>query len=164
MTLERSIAIIFLALCAAYGYAAFVTMQANLLPFEMNMSFLPNTMPKVLSIAGAVIALIIIFGSPSPTSSGSGSGGLQISQLKPFHIAQAVGILLAMAAYAMLLRPLGFIGSTTLFLTGTGFLLGERKLHVMLPIALSAAFLIWFLVEKLLDIVLRPWPWFIVTS
>ncbi len=161
MTLEKSIALLFLVLCIVYGYTAFVTMEDSLLPFELNMSFLPNTMPKVLSVTGAIVALVIIIGPSAAGGSGSGTGGLKYAQLEPFHIAQALGILAAMAAYALLLRPLGFIGSTTLFLTGTGLLLGERKLHFLLPIALVAAFLIWYLVEQLLDIVLKPWPWFV---
>ncbi|MEM9360416.1 MAG: hypothetical protein AAGB04_29925, partial [Pseudomonadota bacterium] len=66
MTLERGIAILFLVFCMAYGYTAFVTMQNDLLPFELNMSFLPNTMPKVLSIAGAICALFIIVGGRAP--------------------------------------------------------------------------------------------------
>lgn len=160
MTLERSIAVIFLVLCFAYGYSAFVTMQNNLLPFELNMVFLPNTMPKVLSVVGAIVALVIIFSS-SPPSDGGGAGQLDFSKLEWRHIAQAIGLLVAMAAYAILLRPIGFIASTALFLTLSSLLLGERKLHLLMPIALFAAFVIWFLVERILDIVLKPWPWFI---
>ena len=97
-------------------------------------------------------------------TSGSGSdttGQLDFSKLKWPHIAQAVGLLVAMVAYALLLRPLGFIASTSLFLICSSVLLGERKFQVLIPVALIAAFAIWFLVERLLDIVLKPWPWFI---
>ncbi|MGI9423217.1 MAG: tripartite tricarboxylate transporter TctB family protein [Hyphomicrobiaceae bacterium] len=160
MTLERGIAAIFLVICVGYGYTAFVTMENDLLPFELNMSFLPNTMPKVLSVVGAIVALVILAFS-SPPGEGGTSGQLDLSKLEWPHIAQAVGLLLAMVAYALLLRPLGFVASTTLFLAGSSILLGERKLHLLIPIALIAAFAIWFLVERLLDIVLKPWPWFI---
>ena len=158
MTLDRGIAAIFLVICIVYGYTAFVTMQDELLPFEMNMAFLPNTMPKVLSVVGAIVALVILVTSGS---GGDTTGQLDFSKLKWPHIAQAVGLLVAMVAYALLLRPLGFIASTSLFLICSSVLLGERKFQVLIPVALIAAFAIWFLVERLLDIVLKPWPWFI---
>jgi putative tricarboxylic transport membrane protein len=65
-----------------------------------------------------------------------------------------------MVLYALALRPVGFIASTTLFLAGTGWILGERKLHVMVPVALLGAGAIWFLVQEALGIFLRPLPWF----
>ena len=55
MTLERAIALIFVVVCVAYGYTAFVVMEASLLPFERNMTFLPNVLPKWLSIIGALV-------------------------------------------------------------------------------------------------------------
>ncbi|MEL6872081.1 MAG: tripartite tricarboxylate transporter TctB family protein, partial [Pseudomonadota bacterium] len=70
-------------------------------------------------------------------------------------------LLSAMVAYALLLRPLGFIAATSLFIILTAILLGERKLIRLVAIAVFAAFVVWFLVEQLLDIVLRPWPSFI---
>ncbi|MGI9523851.1 MAG: tripartite tricarboxylate transporter TctB family protein [Hyphomicrobiaceae bacterium] len=159
MTLERAIALLFLVLCIAYGYSAFVTMQENLLPFELNMVFLPNTMPKVLSVVGVLVALIIIF---SPGASGESSPGqLDFSRLKWEHITQAVLLLVAMTAYALLLRPLGFIASTTLFIAGSSILLGERRILLLLAISIVASLSIWYLVEELLDIVLKPLPWFI---
>ena len=61
MTLDRAIAIIFLVICLVYGYTAFVIIEEGLLPFELNMTVLPNTLPKVLSIIGIIIALTVIF-------------------------------------------------------------------------------------------------------
>ena len=63
MTLERAIAGIFLLLCLIYGYTAFVTMEANLLPFELNMTFLPHTMPTWLSILGVILGLVVVIQS-----------------------------------------------------------------------------------------------------
>ena len=63
-----------------------------------------------------------------------------------------------MVAYALLLRPAGFLLSTTVFLFAGSFILGERKLHVMLPVALIASGSIWHLVQEVLGIFLRPWP------
>lgn len=161
MTLERGIAVLFLAFCLAYGYTAFVTMQNNLLPFELNMSFLPNTMPKALSIAGAICALFVIIGGRAP---GDERKPILAEGLNWRNTAQAVGLLAFMVAYALLLRPLGFIAATSLFLIASALLLGERRIVTLVAISVIAAFAVWYLVEEMLDIVLRPWPWFLVVT
>jgi putative tricarboxylic transport membrane protein len=61
----------------------------------------------------------------------------------------------------LLLRPAGFLFSTTAFLAVGAILLGERKLHILLPIALIAAGSVWYLVQEVLGIFLRPWPFFL---
>ena len=66
-----------------------------------------------------------------------------------------------MVLYALALRPVGFLASTVLFLAGGSFILGERRYRVMIPIALIGALSIWYLVQEMLGIFLRPWPWFI---
>ncbi|MEL6297171.1 MAG: tripartite tricarboxylate transporter TctB family protein [Pseudomonadota bacterium] len=158
MTLERGIAVLFLAFCVAYGYTAFVTMQNDLLPFELNMSFLPNTLPKALSVVGAICASFVIFGGRAP---GDEPKQQVPDGLKAPNVIQAVALLGAMVAYALLLRPLGFIAATSLFIVGCAILLGERKVIRLVAIAVIASFVVWYLVEELLEIVLRPWPWFI---
>ena len=65
MNLERAIAGIFVVICLVYGYTAFVVMEAGLLPFERNMTFLPNVLPKWLSVLGVVVgAVVLIQSSP----------------------------------------------------------------------------------------------------
>lgn len=161
MTLERGIAILFLVFCMAYGYTAFVTMQNDLLPFELNMSFLPNTMPKVLSVAGAICALFIIVGGRAP---GDERKAIVADGLTWANTSQAIALLGFMVAYALLLRPLGFIAATSFFLIGSSLLLGERRLITLFAVSVFASFAVWYLVEEMLDIVLRPWPWFIETQ
>ena len=60
LNLEKIIALIILIICIVYAYTSFVIMQANLLPFELNMTVLPNSLPKVISIFGIVISLFLI--------------------------------------------------------------------------------------------------------
>ena len=52
MALDKWIAVFFLVVCVIYGYAAYTY---PLLPFELNMTFLPNTLPMVLSVLGVPI-------------------------------------------------------------------------------------------------------------
>ena len=39
--------------------------------------------------------------------------------------------------------------------------LGERKLHILIPIAMIAAGVVWYLVQGVLGIYLRPLPLFL---
>lgn len=161
MTLDRSIAFIFLIICIVYSYTAFVSMEASLLPFERNMSFLPNTMPKWLGVLGIISALVVVINSGPKNIKDPGEGDINYRRLGDYKLGQALLLIGAMVAYALLLRSLGFIGSTALFLIGGSFILGERKWHIMVPVSLAATFFIWYLVQEVLGIFLRPWPFFL---
>jgi putative tricarboxylic transport membrane protein len=66
-----------------------------------------------------------------------------------------------MAAYATMLRPAGFLLATTGFLLGGSAILGERRWLTMLVVALIAAGSVWYLVQEVLGIFLRPLPFFL---
>jgi putative tricarboxylic transport membrane protein len=161
MTLDRAIAGIFILICLIYGYTAFVTMEANLLPFELNMVFLPNTMPKWLSILGVIVGLVVVIQTGPETNTEIDPSEIDYRNMRQYKLAQALFLLALMVAYALLLRPIGFLIATTSFLVGGSMILGERKFILLIPIAVFTAFLIWYLVQEVLGIFLRPWPWFI---
>lgn len=161
MTLERAIAGIFVVVCLAYGYTAFVVMEAGLLPFERNMTFLPNVLPKWLSVIGALVGLAVLVQSGPGADGESESDGIDVRRLRQYKLGQAVLLLALMVAYALLLRPAGFVATTTLFLVLASVTLGERRFAVLVPVSVLAAFLIWYLVQQVLGIFLRPWPWFL---
>ncbi len=157
MALDRLIALIFLIIAIVYGIAAF---NYPLLPFEKHLPVLPNTLPKALSVIASLISLFILVmpARPAPTAN-SGALGAEPATAKTY--AQTGALVLAMIAYALLLRPVGFIIATTSFIAGASILLGERKFALLVPIALTTAFAIWWLVDQLLGIYLKPWPAFI---
>ncbi|MBE9553838.1 MAG: tripartite tricarboxylate transporter TctB family protein [Proteobacteria bacterium] len=158
MALDKWIAVIFLAVALVYGYSAYTY---PLLPFELNMTFLPNTMPMALSGLGILLSLIIILAPRKPADvDGVALGDFDISKLREYKTGQALGLIAAMVIYALALRPIGFLVATTLFLVGTGWILGERKLLLMTVCALVGTGSIWFLVQEALGIFLRPLPWF----
>ena len=66
-----------------------------------------------------------------------------------------------MILYALLLRNLGFLLSTFLFLFSGSFILGEKRIIRSLLITLIATFFIWYLVNTVLGIYLSPFPEFI---
>ena len=157
MALDRWIAILFLAIALVYGYAAY---NYPLLPFERNMVFLPNTLPMVLSVLAVVVSLIIVVAPRAPKDP-DGLGDIDLAQLRRFKIGQTLGLVGAMVLYALLLRPIGFLTATALFIAGTSIILGERKFHVVVPIAVVTSGAIWYLVQETLGIFLRPWPAFL---
>lgn len=158
MALDKSIAVVFLVIALLYGYTAYTY---PLLPFELYMVFLPNTMPMVLSSLGVLFSLIVIL-TPGKIADGDGEAPVDadIPSLRTTMARQALGLIAAMVLYALALRPVGFMAATTLFLFGTGWILGERKLHVMILCALLGAGVIWYLVQEVLGVFLRPLPWF----
>lgn len=159
MTFERAIALVFILICLIYGYTAFVVMEASILPFERNLSFLPNVLPKWLSVLGALVGLAVLV--QSSAGGETADDDIDIGNLRQYKIGQAVLLLVLMVAYALLLRPVGFLTTTTLFLILGAMILGERRYVLLVPVALLSAFLIWYLVQEVLGIFLRPWPWFL---
>ncbi len=158
MALDRWIALILLGFCAIYGYTAWFTMDANLAPFLKRNPVWPSTFPKLLSVLGVVASLIILLGLEK---SDPKTPDIDYRRLHEYKLGQAILLLTLMVAYALFLRPAGFIASTSLFLILGSFVLGERKWGVMVPIALIATLSVWVLVQQVLGIFLRPFPIFL---
>lgn len=66
-------------------------------------------------------------------------------------------------ALALLLRPIGFLAATFLFLFLEAALLGERRLVLAAIVAALAAGLTWYLVDAVLSIYRASMPNFITT-
>ncbi len=158
MALDRWIALILLGICLAYGYTAWFTMDGGLAPFMKRNPIWPSTFPKVLSILGAIASTIILLGLEKSEAK---TGEIDYRRLGDYHIGQALLLLGLMVAYALCLRPLGFVISTATFLILGSFILGERKWHIMVPVALIATLGVWYLVQQVLGIYMRPLPGFI---
>ena len=161
MTLERCIGLLFLLLCCIYGYAAFFGMDHLLPPILQRAPVWPSSFPKMLSLVGIIIALAVIVTTGPANATDSAESGIDYRKLHEYKLGQALALIGAMVAYALLLRPIGFIAATTLFLAGSSFVLGERRFHLMIPIALVGTIAVWYLVQEVLGIFLSPWPrWF----
>ncbi|WP_343561813.1 tripartite tricarboxylate transporter TctB family protein [Kiloniella sp. b19] len=159
MTLDRTIALFFLLFCGLYGFASF---DYPLLPFERNMVFLPNTMPTALSVIGIGLSLILLISGGKPqTAEAQAEQDRKFAALKEYKLGQAALIVGAMVLYALVLRPIGFIPSTIAFLVGCSWVLGERKIIKMVSVSAIGTVGIWYLVQEVLGIFLRPLPAFI---
>ena len=155
MALDRWIALILLGICLAYGYAAWFTMDDNLAPFMRRNPIWPSTFPKVLSILGIIATLIILLGFEKAEPK---EADIDYRRLTEYHLGQALLLLGLMVVYALCLRPVGFLLSTSAFLILGSFILGERKWHIMLPVSLIATVAVWYLVQEVLGIYMRPLP------
>ena len=163
MALDRWIALVFVALCVLYGYAAFFTMDHLLPPFMQRNPVWPSTFPKVLSIAGVIVGLVVLLGLEKQSGTKEPSAtDINYRNLGQYNIGQALGLLALMTGYALCLRPFGFIAATICFLTLGATILGERKFYILIPVAALATFVVWYLVQQVLGIFLRPWPTFLV--
>ena len=155
MALDRWIALMLLGICLVYGYAAWFTMDDALAPFMRRNPIWPSTFPKVLSILSVIASMIILLGLEKAEPK---AAEIDYRRLTDYHLGQALLLLGLMVAYALCLRPLGFLLSTSAFLVLGSFILGERKWHVMLPVALIASGAVWYLVQEVLGIYMRPLP------
>ena len=160
MALDRWIALVLLLIFAVYGYTAFFTMDAGLPPFMQRNPVWPSTFPKVLSVIGILVALFVLTGLEK-TAGGDRTPEIDYRRLTDYKLGQALTLLSLMAAYALLLRPLGFILSSSLFLILSAAVLGERKWVVLVPVVLATSMGVWYLVQQVLGIFLRPLPFFV---
>ena len=158
MALDRWIALILLGICLVYGYTAWFTMDGSLAPFMKRNPIWPSTFPKVLSVLGIVACIIILLGLEKSEIK---EAEIDYRRLGDYHLGQAVLLLALMVAYALCLRPLGFLISTSLFLILGSAILGERKWPLMILIAALATGIVWYLVQQILGIYMRPLPGFI---
>jgi len=160
MQLDRWIAFVILCISLIYGYSAFFVMDELLAPFLKRNPIWPSTFPKILSVLAVVTSFIILLAIERPVE-GNSSSDIDLGELKNYKIKEAITLLGLMVAYALLLRPVGFLLSTISFLSLGGVVLGERKIYILIPITTLATLIIWYLVQGVLGIFLRPLPFFL---
>ena len=159
LDLNRAVALVLLAFSSGYLYLAY---SYHLLPFERFLAVKPNTMPMGLAIGGIICSLIILIQPQVPDVEGDGTvnrpDGEYLQNPQNFNWGQGIGLLVLAAVYAVSLHALGFLFCTSAFLVLGGILMGERRYTFLIPIAITASVLVWYLVDEVLTIFLRPWP------
>ena len=160
MGLDRYIAIIFLLVCAIYGYTAFFTMDQGLPPIMQRNPVWPSTFPKILSVAGIAVGLWIALGFEKRHD--PATEDIDYRRLTDYKLVQALMLLGLMIVYALALRPAGFLLSTAVFLLAATAVLGERKWLIMALSASVASVAVWYLVAQVLGVYMRPLPAFLM--
>ena len=154
MTLDRAIAFFMLLVCLLYGYSAWFIMDPSIPPFMARNPVWPSSFPKMLAVGGAFFSILVLIAPHRPKD----DPDIDVSRMSDYNYGQAIALLALMAAYAMLLLPLGFLASTFLFLMLGSLTLGERRWIAMILASGIASFGIWYLVQEVLGIFLRPFP------
>lgn len=159
MALDRWIAFFLLLAFAIYGYTAFFMMDDLLPPIMQRNPIWPSSFPKVLAVGGTIAALVVLSGyekSPDPDAA-----DINYRKLGDYKIGQALALLGLMVVYALVLRPIGFLAATFLFLGVGSMILGERRYLVIASVSAIAAGGVWYLVNVVLGIFLTPLPAFL---
>ena len=161
LSINRWIALGMLAFSSGYGYLA---LTSRILPFEQFLAMKPNTLPIGLAVAGMICSAVLLVMPDSQSSSSSeenkviGSDQKYLESPENYEWGKGIGLLILAVIYALSLRQAGFLIATSLFLSIGGLILGERKFLILFLISCTASFLVWYLVDEVLSIFMRPWP------
>ena len=161
MALDRWIALVFVLIFLIYGYTAFFGMDHLLAPIMRRNPVWPSTFPKILSVSGLIISMVVLLNFEK--SSNVIGDDMSLSKWRQYKLLDAVLLILGMIFYAVFLRNLGFITATFLFLFLGGVLLGERRYLLSLVISATSSYGIWYLVDSVLGIYMTPYPQFVKT-
>lgn len=147
-TKRRIGGMLLLAFCIAY---AILAQRIPLLPFQAKSAFHARTMPEILAVMGTALSIaIIVLPSPAEYVSTKGQNWLT-----------ALAFLVLMSIYGLTIRPFGFVLASSMLL-GVGYwLLGERKIWLLLVTSVPVAIAFWALMSIGLGVFIEPLPWFL---
>ena len=149
MNKEKVGALFFFLLSIAYGALAF---QIPLTFLAQQEQFNARTMPFALSIAGSIISLLIII-LPPP----EGKRGLTLTETFTGLDWGRAGLLLAlMVVYGLVMKWIGFVLASIIFLMAGFYILGERNIKLMLLASIPMVIGLWFLMSSILGMYIAP--------
>ena len=160
MALDRWIALALAAVFVIYGYTAYFGMDELLPPILQRNPIWPSTFPKILAGTGFLISIVVLLNLEKAPAAET-TGELDIRNWRIYKTGQALALIILMFGYALLLRTLGFLAATFLFMTLGSLILGERRLMLVGTVGGLAAGICWYLVDKVLGIYLSPLPQFV---
>ncbi|MFT6916724.1 MAG: putative tricarboxylic transport membrane protein [Motiliproteus sp.] len=137
--------LVFLCLSVAYGYYG---VQIPMLPGDEFQPFNAQTVPGALAVMGSVLSIALLLTTRQDPE--------QRLRLTGYDFALVGRLLLLVVVFGIALEWLGFLLSTILFLIGGYWLLGERRIKILLIASVPFAVFIWFSLSQLLDIYLAP--------
>ena len=161
LSINRWVALGLLAFSSGYGYLAFTY---RILPFERFLAMKPNTLPIGLAVAGMICSIaLLLMPEGQDSESGEektvlGSDQKYLEAPGDYEWGKGVALLVLAVVYALSLRQAGLLLSTSMFLIIGGVMLGERKYWILVPVSCFASFLVWYLVDEVLTIFMRPLP------
>jgi len=149
MAREKVGALIMLLFSIAYGLLA---TQITLTFLAQQETFTSRTMPYGLSIIGILISLAILV-LPTTDEAGKRSLGRETAGMDWFT---AILLVVLMFGYGLTMRWLGFIIASILFLLVGFWILGERRVKLMLLTAVPLVMVLWIIMSMLLGVYIAP--------
>lgn len=149
MKTEKAGALILLTFSIAYGLLAY---KIPLTLLAQRETFNARTMPFALGIIGTVLSFLILV-----LPSGQTDEEDNVKDAFRGLDWPSVGLLIGMMIfYSITLRFLGFVISSTIFLVGGFYILGERRIWLLLIGSVPLVLFIWFLMSRLLGMYIAP--------
>ena len=149
MAREKVGALVLLLFYIAYGLLAFRIPLSFLAQQEF---FTSRTMPYSLSVLGIILSLLILV---LPTADPAGRRTLK-EETSGMDWKKAIWLVVAMIVYGLVMKWLGFIFASILFLMAGFYVLGERNFKKMAFAAIPLVVLLWFIMSTLLGVYIAP--------
>jgi putative tricarboxylic transport membrane protein len=146
---EKVGALLILLFSLAYGLVARKIPLSFLSQQEM---FTARTMPYGLAVAGIALSLAILV---LPTVDPAGKKSLA-EETRGMDWSTAILLLVLMLLFGLIMKWLGFILSSILFLLGGFWILGERSIKLMLLSAVPLVLVLWCIMSLLLGVYIAP--------
>ena len=149
MAREKVGALVMLLFSMAYGLLAF---KIPLSFLAQNEFFTSRTMPYALAVLGMVLTLLILV---LPTADPEGKRSLK-EETRGMDWKTAILLVVGMIVYGLVMKWLGFIISSILFLLCGFYILGERRIKRMVLAAIPLVVFLWFVMSSLLGVYIAP--------
>ena len=149
MAREKVGALVIMLFSIAYGSMA---LKIPLSFLAQNEFFTSRTMPYALAVLGIVIALMILV---MPTADPEGKRSLK-EETRGMDWKTAILLVIGMILYGLVMKWLGFMISSILFLLVGFYVLGERRIKRMLLASIPLVILLWFVMSSLLGVYIAP--------
>ncbi len=149
MAREKVGALVMLLFSLAYGYQA---TQIPLSFLSQQEFFTPRTMPYALAVTGFVLSFLILV-LPTVDEQGKTSLAEETQGMDWKPAIQLVGLMLF---YGLVMKWLGFVIASIIFLLIGFRILGERRIKRMLLAAIPLVLVLWVVMSMLLGVYIAP--------
>lgn len=149
MAREKVGALVMLLFSTAYGLLA---LKIPLSFMDQNEFFTSRTMPYALAVLGFILSLLILL---LPTVDPAGKQTLK-QETRGMDWKKAILLVVAMIVYGLVMKWLGFIISSVVFLMFGFYILGERRILRMALAAIPLVVVLWFIMSALLGVYIAP--------
>lgn len=145
---EKVGALLFMMFSIAYG----ALIPRIDIPFFLQEDvFTSKTMPTALAILGGIVSFLIIV-----LPSSSNEEDRVEAAFKGLDWKNTILLVILMVIYGLTIKVVGFILSTILFLILGFWILGERRIKVILLSSIPLVVIFWYVLSQLLDIYIDP--------